>query len=63
MQGTFWRKFAPRAVVVEADAFKENDVVYQALNEQEGGAVKWPGSLSRRLFSLWRNASRLATML
>lgn len=39
MRGTFWRKFAPRAVVVEADAFKENDVVFQALNEQEGGAL------------------------
>lgn len=37
MQGTFWRKFAPRAVVVEADAFKETDVVFQALSEQEGG--------------------------
>eukprot|EP00271_Cylindrocystis_brebissonii_P015085 TRINITY_DN3704_c0_g6_i1.p1 TRINITY_DN3704_c0_g6~~TRINITY_DN3704_c0_g6_i1.p1 ORF type:complete len:587 (+),score=94.36 TRINITY_DN3704_c0_g6_i1:473-2233(+) len=41
MQTPFWSKVAHNAVVVEADAFKEKDVVYRALlaSEKDGGDV------------------------
>ncbi|KAL3694085.1 hypothetical protein R1sor_007736 [Riccia sorocarpa] len=37
MQGPFWSGVAQNAVVVEADNFKENDVIYRALSSMTAG--------------------------
>ncbi|KAL2633664.1 hypothetical protein R1flu_005143 [Riccia fluitans] len=37
MQGPFWSGVAQNAVVVEADNFKENDVIYRALSSMNAG--------------------------
>jgi hypothetical protein len=34
VKGVFWTGAAASAVVVEADAFKESDVIYQAINSR-----------------------------
>ncbi|CAM6081855.1 unnamed protein product [Calypogeia fissa] len=37
MQGPFWKGVASEAVVVEADAFKENDIIYRTLSSMSYG--------------------------
>ncbi|BFI10918.1 hypothetical protein MPTK1_3g18830 [Marchantia polymorpha subsp. ruderalis] len=39
MQGPFWAGVAHNAVVVEADNFKENDVIYRALSSMSAGHI------------------------
>ncbi|KAG6557385.1 hypothetical protein Mapa_000654 [Marchantia paleacea] len=39
MQGPFWAGVAHKAVVVEADNFKENDVIYRALSSMSAGHI------------------------